>query len=128
MGNLCHACVEVMNIDNKQWFTGPPTPTPWRCMKTATVSDVWYFMGGYTTYKHGIQCVFHNWAELKRCYKRDKYGMRYQDYRLLSPLHFPSVGPCLQLVGARDKEHMGLGSGRRLRTCQHHQDVAAHVQ
>ena len=49
-GGKSLSCVEVMNIDNKQWFTGPPTPTPWRCTKTATVSDVWYFMGGYTTW------------------------------------------------------------------------------
>ena len=41
--------IEIMNIDNKQWFAGPPTPTPWYRMKTATVGDVWYFMGGCTT-------------------------------------------------------------------------------
>ena len=41
--------IEVMNIDSKQWFAGPPTPTPWQYMKTATVGDVCYFMGGRTT-------------------------------------------------------------------------------
>ena len=41
--------VEVMNIDSKQWFIGPPTPAPWQRMKTATVGDVCYFMGGFTT-------------------------------------------------------------------------------
>ena len=41
--------VEVMNTNTKQWFAGPPTPTPWRCMKTVTVGDVCYFMGGRTT-------------------------------------------------------------------------------
>ena len=28
--------VEVMNTDTKQWYAGPPTPTAWCDMKTAT--------------------------------------------------------------------------------------------
>lgn len=40
--------VEVLNTDNKQWHAGPPTPVPWRDMKTAIVGDVCYFMGGAT--------------------------------------------------------------------------------
>ena len=48
-GGKCLSSVEVMNIDNKQWFAGPPTPTPWQRMKTASVGDVCYFMGGHTT-------------------------------------------------------------------------------
>ena len=38
--------VEVMNIDTKQWYFGPPTPTPWSYMRTAVVGDTCYFMGG----------------------------------------------------------------------------------
>ena len=41
--------VEVMNTNSKQWYAGPPTPIPWRSMKTATVGDECYFMGGYVT-------------------------------------------------------------------------------
>ena len=39
--------VEVMNTNIKQWYAGPPTPIPWFFMKTATVGDECYFMGGY---------------------------------------------------------------------------------
>ena len=39
--------VEVMNTNSKQWYAGPPTPMPWSSMKTATVGDECYFMGGY---------------------------------------------------------------------------------
>ena len=38
--------VEVMNTNSKQWYFGPPTPTPWYCMRTAVVGDICYFMGG----------------------------------------------------------------------------------
>ena len=38
--------VEVMNTNSKQWYAGPPTPTPWSCMRTAVVDDTCYFMGG----------------------------------------------------------------------------------
>ncbi len=43
------AYVQVMNAESKQWYVGPPTPTPWSCMKTAIVGDTCYFMGGFTT-------------------------------------------------------------------------------
>ena len=39
--------VEVMNTNSKQWYAGPPTPIPWSYMKTATVGDECYFMGGF---------------------------------------------------------------------------------
>ena len=38
--------VEVMNTNRKQWYAGPPTPTPWSSMRTAVVGDTCYFMGG----------------------------------------------------------------------------------
>jgi N-acetylneuraminic acid mutarotase len=40
--------VEVLNINSKQWYAGPPTPTPWSSMKTAIVGNMCYFMGGNT--------------------------------------------------------------------------------
>ena len=50
-GKLDHlSSVEIMDTINKQWYTGPPTPTEWISMKTATVGDMCYFMGGYTTF------------------------------------------------------------------------------
>ena len=38
--------VEVLDVSNMQWSTGPSTPTPWRSMKSTTVGDTWYLMGG----------------------------------------------------------------------------------
>ena len=39
--------IEVMNTNSKQWYAGPPTPTPWSHMRTAVVGDTCYFMGGF---------------------------------------------------------------------------------
>ena len=39
--------VDVLNVDNNQWSTGPSIPTPWQCMKSTTIGDTWYLMGGY---------------------------------------------------------------------------------
>ena len=39
--------VEVMNTNSKQWYAGPSTLIKWVAMKTATVGDECYFMGGY---------------------------------------------------------------------------------
>ena len=39
--------VGVLNVDNNQWSTGPSTPTPWHSMKSTTIGDTWYLMGGY---------------------------------------------------------------------------------
>ena len=41
--------VEVMKTNSKQWYAGPPTSIPWSSMKTATVGDECYFMGGSAT-------------------------------------------------------------------------------
>ncbi len=40
--------VDVLNIDTKQWYSGPPAPIFFSDMKTATVGDMCYYMGGYS--------------------------------------------------------------------------------
>ncbi len=40
------SCVDVMNIDTKEWYSGPPAPRGYSSMKTATVGDTCYYMGG----------------------------------------------------------------------------------
>ena len=50
--------VEVMNINSKQWYAGPPTPIPWSFMKTATVGDECYFMGGLTGTQSSTNTVY----------------------------------------------------------------------
>lgn len=39
--------IEILNTDDKQWYTGPPTPGPWIDMKTALVGDLCYFIGDH---------------------------------------------------------------------------------
>ena len=39
--------VEVLNVDNNQWSTRPSVPTTWQDMKSTTIGDTWYLMGGY---------------------------------------------------------------------------------
>ena len=40
--------VEIMDTIDKQWYSAPSTPISWIMMKTATVGDTCYFMGGFT--------------------------------------------------------------------------------
>lgn len=57
-GAECLSCVEVMNINRRQWQTRPPTPVPWRRMKTALVQDICYFMGGSKDYAEANDVVY----------------------------------------------------------------------
>ncbi len=43
---VCLQTVEVLDVSNMQWSTGPSTPTPWIGMKSTTIGDTWYLMGG----------------------------------------------------------------------------------
>ncbi len=43
---VCLQTVEVLDVSNMQWSTGPSTPTPWMRMKSTTIGDAWYLMGG----------------------------------------------------------------------------------
>ncbi len=43
---VCLQTVEVLDVSNMQWSTGPSTPTPWMSMKSTTIGDTWYLMGG----------------------------------------------------------------------------------
>ena len=47
-GRVSLSSVDVMNTDTKQWFAGPPTPTPWSSMRTASCGGTCYLMGGST--------------------------------------------------------------------------------
>ncbi len=43
---VCLQTVEVLDVFNMQWSTGLSTPTPWAGMKSTTIGDTWYLMGG----------------------------------------------------------------------------------
>ncbi len=45
-GSCLHVSVEVLDVFNMQWSTEPSTPTPWYMMKSTTIADTWYLMGG----------------------------------------------------------------------------------
>ena len=38
--------VDVLNVDNNQWSTGPSIVTLRQSMKSTTIGDTWYLMGG----------------------------------------------------------------------------------
>lgn len=40
------ATVEVLDVANKQWHTGPPTPMPWHRMRSTVIGNTWYLFGG----------------------------------------------------------------------------------
>ncbi len=44
-GDCLLSSVEVLDVSNMQWSTGPSPLTPWR-MKSTTLGDTWYLMGG----------------------------------------------------------------------------------
>ncbi len=46
LGVRLQASVEVLDVSNMQWSTGPSTPTPWLNMTSTTIGDTWYLMGG----------------------------------------------------------------------------------
>ncbi len=46
-GVRLHASVEILDVSNMQCSTGPSTPTPWGSMKSTTIGDTWYLMGGW---------------------------------------------------------------------------------
>ena len=52
------SCFEVLNIDSKQWYTGPSTPTPWSHMKTTMIGGLAYFMGGTCAHPSVIKDVY----------------------------------------------------------------------
>ncbi len=44
--------IEILHVTNMQWSTRQTSPTPWKRMKSATIGDTWYLMGG----GEGIYC------------------------------------------------------------------------
>ncbi len=45
--------VEVLDVSSMQWSTGPSTPRPWSKMKSTTLGNTWYLLGG----SFGTICV-----------------------------------------------------------------------
>jgi hypothetical protein len=104
--------VEVLNIDSRQWYAGPPTPTPWSHMRTATVGDVCYFMHGiiersYTTKVYSVSLP----ALISQLHSQDsrERGRQHQIWKEISGLQTTlstplSISGSLLAVGGRDKD------------------------
>lgn len=41
------ATVEALDVANKQWHTGPPTPMSWHRMRSTVIGNTWYLFGGH---------------------------------------------------------------------------------
>ena len=106
--------VEVMNTDTKQWFAGPPTPTPWCCMKTATVGDDCYFMGGYTTSYNGTNIVYSvSLSALTTGLNSNNATSERQIWNEISALRTTyssslSISGSLLVVGGKDKKNKAV--------------------
>ncbi len=53
-GFRLQASVEILDVSNMQWSTRPSTPTLWMNMKSTTIGNTWYLMGG--------ECVGVRWS------------------------------------------------------------------
>ena len=110
--------VDVMNTGTKQWFAGSPTPSRWRGMKTASIGDTCFFMGGsciggkirYATaevYSVSLPALISQICSL------DSMGANKQQliqiWKEIPQLHTVlssplSIGGCLLAVGGRHKD------------------------
>ncbi len=107
----CHgAClqtVEVLDVSNMQWSTGPSTPTPWVMMKSTTIGDTWYLMGG------ACEKLLHNSPDVYSVSLEALVSHPSSDssniWNELPSLNYTrscplSIGGSLLAVGGRDKE------------------------
>ena len=97
--------VEVMNTNSKQWYAGPPTPIPWSSMKTATVGDECYFMGGYNATTNTVYSVSLS-ALTTGLNSSTRKGQKWKEVSGLQTTHSTllSISGCLLAVGGMDKD------------------------
>ncbi len=107
------SCVEVLNTDSKQWYAGPPTPTPWSSMKTAVVGDMGYFMGGWDNTGSATVKVYRTCipALLSHITSKASNGSERQIWKEIPELQITwstplSVNGSLLAVGGRDKNKL----------------------
>ena len=107
--------VEVMNINIKQWYTGPQTCVPWYRMKTAIVGDECFFMGGYTGRNVSAATTTTNVyiVSLPQLISKLQSDVRARDgqvWKEISGLHSTplSISGSLLAVGGWDKDHKAV--------------------
>ncbi len=105
---------DVLDIASRQWSSGPPTPRPWEYMKSATIGDTWYLMGGWDG-KAGELDVY--WASLETITSQSVSDSS-NVWNQLPPLSFTyscplSIGNSLLAVGGRDKDKNSVSTIQR---------------
>lgn len=50
--------VEVLDTNNRQWYTGPSLPFPFNNTKSAIIGDTWYLLGGKSN-EEGVYDVYY---------------------------------------------------------------------
>ncbi len=109
----CLSSVDVMNIDTKEWYSGPPAPTGFLSMKTATVGDMCYYMGG-----HPDGCAINRVSLPALISQVKSRNIDPQIWKKISPLNVAystplSIGGCLLALG-------GMSQGNGVTSIQHY--------
>ena len=126
--------VEVMNIDTKQWYSGPSAPKCFFRMRTATVGDTCYYIGGYYTKLHHTRDVYRvSLPALISQVKSKSIDLQIiweaistLNVFLSSPLSF---GGHLLVLGGLRTGPLGLLSGHAITSIQHyHSDTDRWVE
>ncbi len=89
-GDCLHASVEVLDVSNMQLSTKPSTPTPWNMMKSTTIDDTWYLMGGWCEYGIGVlMSIVYFWRLLFHTPHQTvpTYGTNYLHSTVHNPVH-----------------------------------------
>ena len=111
--------VEVMNTNSKQWYAGPPPPIPLDSMKTATVGDECYFMGGYNAIGFRTNTVYSVSlsALTTGLNSSTRKGQIWKEISGLQTAHSTplSISGSLLVVGGMDKD------GKTVTTIHHYQ-------
>ncbi len=126
--------VEVMNIDTKQWYSGPSAPKGFYLMKAATVGDMCYYVGGYYALLHYTKDVYRvSLPALISQVKSKSIDLQIiweaistPNVILSSPL---SIGGHLLVLGGNRLGRLGLLSSRVITSIQHyHSDTDRWVE
>ncbi len=110
----CLSSVDVMNIDTKEWYSGPPALRDISYMKTATVGDMCYYMGGYVANRRCSKDVYR--VSLQALISQVKSrNIDPQIWKKISPLNVAastplSIGGCLLALGGELPGNGGVTS------------------
>ncbi len=107
----CLSSVDVMNVDTKEWYSGPPAPRGFSAMKTATVGDMCYYMSGYGTERYDVTKDVYRVSLPALISQVKSRNIDPQIWKKISPLNVASstplsIGGCLLALGG---ESQGIG-------------------